>query len=211
MSSFGLSGKFWEEHGKILHDAEIILDLGGGTPFSGPVKQKNLHPESMYVSIDTACSYSPHVAGDVMNLPLGNCIADVVLSSAVLEHIPSPQKAVDEMYRVLRKGGHALGYVPFMYPYHASPSDYFRFTHQGLEYLFREYSEFTAVPWGNYSTALIGFLSGFNLSAIRILAPLGHLFGYTVTSIVQAVNRRRKQYSSSYKYSPPGYFFRAGK
>jgi SAM-dependent methyltransferase len=206
-----LLSRFWEEQRTVLKNAGTVLDLGGGTPFSGPVKQGFIAHESLYVSVDYSFAFCPHVVGDVLLVPIRDSVADVVISSAVLEHIVSPQQAVDEMYRVLKPGGCVLGYVPFMYPYHSSPSDYYRFTHQGIKYLFREFSEIDIVPWGNYSTALIGFMSGFNLKMIRIFSSLGNILGKAATSVVQGVNPNGKQFMVSYSHSPPGYYFRAKK
>lgn len=83
----------------------------------------------------------PHIGGDIQRLPFKKESIDVILCSAVLEHIPEPHEAVNEMYRVLKCGGSLLGYVPFLYPYHASPSDYYRFTEEGIKFLFRDYSK----------------------------------------------------------------------
>ena len=37
----------------------------------------------------------------------------------------------------------------FLHPYHADPHDYFRFTNEGLAYLFREFSDVSIKPLGN--------------------------------------------------------------
>jgi SAM-dependent methyltransferase len=45
------------------------------------------------------------VAGDGNRLPLPDAVADVVFSSNVLEHIPSPATFLDEMVRITRPNG----------------------------------------------------------------------------------------------------------
>ena len=45
---------------------------------------------------------------DSENLPFGNSIFDLVYSHGVLHHIPNTQKAVDEIYRVLKPGGKTI-------------------------------------------------------------------------------------------------------
>jgi hypothetical protein len=52
---------------------------------------------------------------------------------------------MEEMHRVLKKGGNCFIYVPFLYLYHASAGyyhDYWRFTKDSLEYLSRDYKHF---------------------------------------------------------------------
>jgi SAM-dependent methyltransferase len=60
-----------------------------------------------------------------------------VLCTEVLEHLPEPQKAVDEIFRVLKPGGTLLLTTRFLFPIHDAPHDYFRFTKYGLRYLLR--------------------------------------------------------------------------
>ena len=48
----------------------------------------------------------------------------------ILEHLPKPKKALEEAYRVTKKGGTALITTPFMFHVHADPYDYYRYTQQ---------------------------------------------------------------------------------
>ncbi len=44
--------------------------------------------------------------GDIENMPVEDSIADVVVSNCVLNLVPNKEKAISEIYRVLRPGGH---------------------------------------------------------------------------------------------------------
>ena len=57
----------------------------------------------------------------------------------MLEHVTDPQAHVAEMRRVLAPGGRVVCFMPFMAPFHASPHDYQRLTHAGLETLFKDF------------------------------------------------------------------------
>lgn len=57
---------------------------------------------------------------------------DVVLLSGVAEHMENPKAALDEIYRILKPGGLLIFNVPFIYPLHDYPGDYWRFTDQGV-------------------------------------------------------------------------------
>jgi SAM-dependent methyltransferase len=58
---------------------------------------------------------------------------DFVFSRNVLEHVPYPSKALGEIHRVLKKGGHAIVTVPYLGYLHNEPHDYWRFTKHALK------------------------------------------------------------------------------
>jgi len=52
---------------------------------------------------------------DLQNLSLQSDSFDIVATNEVLEHVPSIDKALTEMHRVLRPGGWHVGTMPFHY------------------------------------------------------------------------------------------------
>ena len=52
------------------------------------------------------------VKADICNLPFQDNEFDVILCNHVLEHIPNDTKAMQELYRVLKKGGFGILQVP---------------------------------------------------------------------------------------------------
>jgi|ERR1035437_300327 SAM-dependent methyltransferase len=68
-------------------------------------------------------------------LPFANHQFDTVLCNAVLEHVNSLDGVMKELVRVLRPGGHMILAIPFLQPYHASPTDFRRFTREGMKQL----------------------------------------------------------------------------
>lgn len=84
-----------------------------------------------YSNVDVIC--------DINNLPVKDRCIDLIISIAVLEHVPDPKKVVDEIKRVLKPGGKIYIYIPFIQGYHASPYDYQRYTYSGIQALFREF------------------------------------------------------------------------
>ena len=79
------------------------------------------------------------IVGDAQALGIGDATFETVLCTEVLEHLPEPQKAIDEMYRVLRPGGELLLTTRFLFPVHDAPHDYFRYTKYGLRHLLRRF------------------------------------------------------------------------
>ncbi|MDQ0475796.1 MULTISPECIES: class I SAM-dependent methyltransferase [Chryseobacterium] len=92
---------FFTENYKVLHIApeqEFLRKFK---------KMKNLN----YTSADL---YSPivDVKADILDLPFEDESYDIVFCNHVLEHIGDDQKAMSELYRVMKKGGWGIFQVP---------------------------------------------------------------------------------------------------
>lgn len=72
---------------------------------------------------------------------------DGIICNAVLEHVYDPFAAMKNLYDALEDGGYLMVYVPYLYRYHAPGDlvyqDYFRYSRDGLAYMFRDFSEVT--------------------------------------------------------------------
>ena len=71
---------------------------------------------------------------------------------SVLEHSRKPWTLAENLQRLLEPGGTLLLSAPFVWRIHAYPSDYWRFTIDGVQLLFPEI-EFADLCWGS-NTAL---------------------------------------------------------
>ena len=164
---------FFDEKIKEIAKEKEVLDIGGGFKFQkGLEKYKDLFKNSNYRTLDVEKDYNPDILGDICNIPLKNESVDAIICKAVLEHVAEPQQAVKEIYRILKKEGKCLVYVPFLYPYHAHDGvykDYYRYTKDGIKYLFRNFKliEICSVR-GNLETVI----NLTPLRKIRILTPL---------------------------------------
>lgn len=159
--------KFFDEKIKEIAKEKNIIDIGGGFRFQkGLKKYEPLFRESSYRVLDIEAKYGPDIIGDIHNLPFQNESIDAIICKAVLEHVYSPQRAVNEMRRVLRKQGKCLVYLPFLYPYHALKDgykDYYRYTEDGIRHLFKEFDLIEICPVrGNLETL-------FNLVPLRLI------------------------------------------
>lgn len=91
------------------------------------------------IALDIRRGLGVQVLSDAQAIGLTGGVFDVVLCTEVLEHLPEPQRAIDEMFRVLRPGGTLLLTTRFLFPIHDAPHDYFRFTKYGLRHLLRNF------------------------------------------------------------------------
>ena len=93
--------------------------------------------------------------GDAGALPLRTACADIVLCAEVLEYLPDPRTAMQELARILRCGGRLLLTAPQLRGAGKEPNDYWRFGHPGLRLLAREagLSEVVITPCGGLCAA----------------------------------------------------------
>lgn len=145
--------KFSRQHLlKIFQEKKSVIDIGGGLRF---LKERgNRYDSSMewmrpyfekvdYKILDPVSDYHPDIVGDIHHLPFEDNSQEAILCIAVLEHVENPFKAVEELHRVLRPGGHLFVYVPFLYYYHAERGyyrDYWRFSEDAVDLLFKGFS-----------------------------------------------------------------------
>jgi len=73
-----------------------------------------------------------HIYSPIHQIPVESNYFDAILCIAVLEHVENPEEVVPELYRVLKPGGHLILEVPFLQPEHKVPTDFQRYTRDGL-------------------------------------------------------------------------------
>lgn len=70
--------------------------------------------------------------GRAEEIPLPDGSVDLVITQEVLEHVADPFKAIQEIGRVLKPGGTLYVQLPFVIGYHPGPTDFWRFTREGI-------------------------------------------------------------------------------
>ena len=65
-------------------------------------------------------------------LPFADASYDHAAAFEVLEHHPDPAKALAQLARVVKPGGHVYLSWPFIFPLHEEPHDFFRYTHHAM-------------------------------------------------------------------------------
>ena len=116
-----------------------------------------------YVNLDQGTL--PNIFADVTSLPLKCESVDVIICTEVLEHLVDPMACAAEIFRVLRDNGIGFLSVPFMYPVHADPYDFQRFTADGLRHLLSQFRSITIYPMGGY-LGTIGMLMEIGLPGL---------------------------------------------
>lgn len=150
-----------------------VLNLGSGPKRVS--KDKNVLNVDMYKFPDV------DIVSDISNLPFEDESVGGVVMESVLEHLKEPERAVNEIKRVLKPGGYLYVNLPWFYPFHPSPSDYRRWSIPGLRRIFCDF-EFvdSGVRAGPFSALVVNlsYLLAlvFSFGFTRIYGILLHIF-----------------------------------
>jgi SAM-dependent methyltransferase len=143
-----------------LPDDAIVIDVGGGD---------RRHPDPRVLNFEYLKFDGPDFFGDGLHLPIADRSVDLILSQAVLEHVPEPQRAVDELRRILKPDGRIFCEFAFMQPLHAVPYHFFNITPHGAQLLFRDWDVHHTGTFGGLSSTMSWFFR--LLDADRRIGP----------------------------------------
>jgi SAM-dependent methyltransferase len=125
----------------------VVLDIGGRIqPYRTFIEQRAKH----YIAVDLVMEGLVTTVATAEQLPLKEESTDVILCNDMLQYVPDPVAAVNEMFRILRPGGRLILSIKSSYPGHHD--EYWRFLPHSLRYLTRLFSSARIEPEG-YSLA----------------------------------------------------------
>lgn len=134
---------------------DFVLNVGAGHGRIHPlVRNLDIRPG---VDIDYVCTAD--------SIPINDGVVDLVITQEVFEHISNPVDSIREIHRVLRPEGRLFFQVPFIIGYHPGPTDYWRFTKEGIRH-FIEANGFVIQTQG----VTVGSASGFYRVAVEFFA-----------------------------------------
>jgi SAM-dependent methyltransferase len=173
-----------------------LLNLGSGFRSSPPG----------FLSVDREAYPGVAIRGDLTSMPVLDESVDGILCEMVLEHVPDSEGALREFRRILRPGGRVYLAVPFLWPYHASPHDYRRWTTSGFERDLTGFEAISAGLSGGPTTTLVNVLHewlsmalSFNIDAIYrllYLALMPILFPFKLLDVVLSRYRHASKIGS---------------
>jgi glycosyltransferase involved in cell wall biosynthesis/SAM-dependent methyltransferase len=97
---------------------------------------------------------------DGRSIPLPDASVDCAMATEVLEHCPEPLVVMKEARRVLKPGGVFFFTVPYIWPLHDAPYDFYRYTPFALERLLAE---------AGFADVQIQAMGGWNASLAQML------------------------------------------
>jgi len=140
------------------HDL-LILDIGCGIK---PYMEMFDEYYNKYFGLDLFLTSQADLLAKSEMLPIKENSIDVVLCTQVLEHTQDFAKATEEIHRVLNKNGVAVITLPFVWPLHGIPYDYWRFSKYAIKKMFK----------GKFKEVIIKESNGYMVSIISLLLEL---------------------------------------
>lgn len=140
-----------------------ILVVGGGEQRQQIEAFLNSMGKHLIYCCDVDINADIDVFCDAHNLPFGNNTFDLVVTTAVLEHVIRPERVAAEIYRVVKLGGILYSEIPFLQQVHEGAYDFTRFTHSGHRRLFNGFTETKSGIIAGPATVLVWSIESFLL------------------------------------------------
>lgn len=126
-------------------DRPTILDVGGRK--RSEIDRRKLFPDTNYIVFDILPGENVDIVGDAHELSryVADATVDVVVSTAVFEHLAMPWKVVLELNKVLKTGGIGFVYTHQTIGLHEFPWDFWRFSDTAWDALFNQSTGFKII------------------------------------------------------------------
>ncbi len=183
----------------------VLLDVGAGY---GRYKEMIAPHVDKYRTSDGFDVRADFVE-DSAHLTHADGVFDTVLCNQALERVVDAEGTISELYRVLKPGGYAIATVPFLFPEHKDPTDFRRYTRDGLVQMFSQ-AGFIIVECRGYGSVWDIIAESIKMSTRNPYLPRRNLvvrkFGYYAIKIFEFIGSRSKhQISDSSIYYPAVY------
>lgn len=120
---------------------EPLLEVGS-RDYGTTQNLRELYPDQAYLGIDMLDGDGVDLVLDLtqpfddVDRQLKGKRFNAIFCMSVLEHCDQPFRMAENMTRLLNPEGKMFISVPFAFKFHGYPSDYWRFTHEGVKKLF---------------------------------------------------------------------------
>ena len=83
---------------------------------------------------------------------------DVVLCTGLLEHVPDPQRLIDDLHATLKLNGKLILSASSVFSFHEGPDNFFHFTPYGLNLLLKDFNNIEYIRGASQPFETIGIL-----------------------------------------------------
>ena len=182
-----------------------ILNAGAGSRDITPIIKGKLFNQDIPHGIHNE---RIHIYSPIDKIPVKDKTFDTIFCNAVLEHVKNPHEVMAEFHRVLKDEGHLYVAVPFMQPEHLDPTDFWRFTADGLKRIAQQqgfevikvegtHNVYHTIGWivqewlTSKKTTLYRFLRYLLFPTLRYLSGHSKTHVFTISSGFKLVAKKR--------------------
>ena len=135
-----------------------VLDAGAGEGYYRDYFLHACYHATDFGKVEQKSYGQVDYISNLAQIPIRNDSYDFIICTQVFEHLPEPNRAIMELYRVLKPGGQLWFSTPLFFPEHEEPFDYFRYTQFGLRHLLSSVGfDVQEVEWLEGYFATVGY------------------------------------------------------
>lgn len=183
---------FLNKHLDLIAPGSRVAQIGSGGVVTEVVKEKAARIGFHVTTLDYNPDKKPDIVCDITKPMLDAGSFDVIFICEVLEHVRSPFAAVEGLKHLLRPSGSLILTTPFIFPLHARPHDYFRYTKYGLQMLFEEWTECEVTEksgWAETGCLLIGRLAFEKEAKVRFIGVPLLVIMWLISPLARLIDR----------------------
>jgi len=133
----------------------MVLVVGGGRQRQCLDKRLGIGDAVLVIYSDIDVSADVDLFCDGHDLPFLGGVFDLVVTTAVLEHVLYPERVAAEIHRVLKVGAMLYSELPFMQQVHEGAYDFTRYTLSRHRRLFNDFTKIESGMVAGPGTALV--------------------------------------------------------
>ncbi len=165
-----VSSEFYPGDGWRRAKARVV---DGARPYAVIGSGTSRYPGALHLDIDDFPGVD--LVGTAEALPFLDDSLDGALSEVVLEHVERPERVISETLRVLKPGGRFFFIAPFLFPFHGHPSDFRRWSRQGLMADFAAFTDLEVGIYGGPCSAMVNLLTEWAYVATGMKFPRSYV------------------------------------
>jgi len=97
---------------------------------------------------------------------------EMIVCTGLLEHVPDPERLIDELHRILKKGGKLVISASAVFSFHECPNDFYHFTPFSFRLLFKQWSRIEMMRGASQPFETVAILLQRILLQCEIFPPL---------------------------------------
>ncbi|OGQ95227.1 MAG: hypothetical protein A2521_03555 [Deltaproteobacteria bacterium RIFOXYD12_FULL_57_12] len=97
---------------------------------------------------------------------------EFIVCTGLLEHVPDPQRLIDDLRRILKPGGKLIISASAVFSFHEGPNDFFHFTPFSFRLMFKKWSKIEMLRGSSQPFETIAILMQRILRQAEIFPPL---------------------------------------
>ncbi len=180
---------FLSEQFKATKPGHRVLSVGAAGEVNRLLESIAAEHGFEVVQLDIDSSLNPDIVADICTWSASEAF-DVVVAAEVLEHCHHPRAALANLNESLRSGGRLILTVPFIFPIHDAPVDYFRYTRHGLDLLLGGFEDVVVSErnnWGETLAVLMARCVKPDSRTLKALSPIVVLIATLLYPLLWAV------------------------